>query len=289
MYALLREDDARPAAEPDRLRQADFQRLARFIHEYSGIKMPPNKLTMIEMRLQRRLRALGIETIGEYCKHLFEQGGLQAEAVHLIDAVTTNKTDFFREPEHFRLLTEKIVPELLRSGQSDGSISIWSAACSTGAEPYTIAMVLDDLAQRLPFRYSILATDLCTEVLQTAVSGIYPAEVLKPVPAPLRQRYVKRSKDPAKALVRIAPELRSKLRFGRLNLIEPTYPAPQGLDVIFCRNVLIYFDKPTQEHVVRGLCRHLRPGGYLILGHSETVNGADFSLTPAGPSMFRRS
>jgi chemotaxis protein methyltransferase CheR len=287
MYALLREDDARPVL--DGLHPADFQRLARFIHEYSGIKMPPNKLTMIEMRLQRRLRALGIESIGEYCKHVFERGGLQAEAVHLIDAVTTNKTDFFREPEHFRLLSEKIVPELLGREKANGSLSIWSAACSTGAEPYTIAMVLDDLAQRLPFRYSILATDLCTEVLQTAVSGIYPADVLKPVPAPLHRRYVKRSKDPARDIVRIDPELRSKLRFGRLNLMDATYPAPHGLDVIFCRNVLIYFDRPTQEQVVHRLCKHLRPGGYLFLGHSETVNGRDFPLTPAGPSMFRRS
>jgi chemotaxis protein methyltransferase CheR len=289
MYALSSEEQVRPTAEPDRLRPADFGRLARFIEDYSGIKMPPNKLTMVELRLQRRLRALGIPTIAEYCRHLFEQGGLQAEAVYLIDAVTTNKTDFFREPEHFRLLAQHVVPELLLNDHLDRSLSIWSAACSTGAEPYTIAMVLDDLAQRLSFRFSILATDLCTEALETAVSGIYPAAQLEPTPAHLHKRYVQRSKDPERPLVRIAPSLRSKVRFGRLNLIDATYPAPKGLDVIFCRNVLIYFDRPTQEHVVRRLCSHLRPGGYLVLGHSESVSGADFPLTPAGPSMFRRS
>jgi chemotaxis protein methyltransferase CheR len=288
MYALVKEKPAQPAVSPDRLRPGDFERLARFIHEYSGIKMPASKHVMVELRLQRRLRALGISSVTDYCRRLFEEGGLEAEAVHLIDAVTTNKTDFFREPEHFRLLAEQLVPDLLRDS-CDGTLNVWSAACSTGAEPYTIAMVLDDLAKSLPFRYSILATDLCTKVLQTAVAGIYPAELLEPVPEPLHRRYVKRSKDPAKALVRVAPELRSKLRFGRLNLMDETYGAPKGLDVIFCRNVLIYFNRPTQDQVIRKLCSHLRPGGYLVLGHSETLTGGGLPLRPVGPSMFRRS
>ena len=289
MYALLKEDVMPSPIQTDRLRRSDFDRLGRFISEYSGIKMPLNKLTMVELRLQRRMRLLGFSSLAEYCEHLFEDGGLQHEEVYLIDAVTTNKTDFFREPEHFRRLTEQVVPELLRGEGANGALSVWSAACSTGAEPYTIAMVLADLAQQTPFRFSILATDLCTEVLEKALAGIYPAEQLTAVPAELRRRYVLRGKDPSRRLARISPELRGKMRFGRLNLMDSTYSAPPGLDVIFCRNVLIYFERKTQEQVVAKLCRHLRPGGYLFLGHAETVDCAELPLTPAGPSMFRRS
>src|SRR5690606_11398215 len=166
--------------------------------------------------------------------------------------------------------------------------TVWGAACSTGAEPYTLAMVLDDLSRGRPFRYSILATDICTEVLQTAIAGIYPEATLAPTPAELHKRYVQRSRDRSAGLVRIAPELRSKIRFGRLNLVEATLPAPRDLDVVFCRNVLIYFDRPTQERVVRRLCDHLRPGGHLFLGHSETLVGVDLPLRQAAPSIFVR-
>lgn len=276
-------------ADADRLSPADFERLGRFIHRASGIKIMPNKHTMLEMRLRRRLKALGLDSFAAYCRRLFEEGGLQAEAVHLIDAVTTNKTDFFREPAHFRYLTERAVPELLEARGEGAQITVWSAACSTGAEPYTLAMVLDDLSRRRrPFRYSILATDICTEVLQTAIAGIYPEAALAPTPAELHKRYVQRSRDRSAGLVRIAPELRSKIRFGRLNLVEATLPAPRDLDVLFCRNVLIYVDRPTQERVVRRLCDHLRPGGHLFLGHSETLVGVDLPLRQAAPSTFVR-
>jgi chemotaxis protein methyltransferase CheR len=287
---MLAQPISRPLAPPDpALGRSDFERLARYIQAYSGIKMPPNKQSMVELRLQRRLRALGLSSFRDYCQHLFEEGGLASEGIRLIDAVTTNKTDFFREPEHFRILGQEVAPAWRRSTESHATLRVWSAACSTGAEPYTIAMVLDDLAQREPFRYSILATDICTDVLEVAVSGIYPAALLEPAPPELRRRYVLRSKDRGRDLVRIAPDLRSKVSFGRLNLMDATYSAPRDLDVIFCRNVLIYFDKPTQEQVVRKLADHLRPGGSLFLGHSETVSCAALPLVPAGPSVFRRT
>lgn len=276
------------AADADRLSPADFARLGRFIEAASGIKMAPNKLTMLEMRLRRRVSALGLDSLAAYCRRLFEEGGLSSEAVHLIDVVTTNKTDFFREPAHFRYLVDVAVPELVARGDG-GQLNVWSAACSTGAEPYTLAMVLDDLARRIPLRYSILATDICTQVLETAIAGIYPAALLEPTPEALHKRYVQRSKDRLQGLVRIAPELRSRVRFGRLNLIEATLPAPRDFDVVFCRNVLIYFDRPTQHQVVRRLCDHLRPGGYLFLGHSETLVGADLPLRQVAPSTFVRT
>jgi chemotaxis protein methyltransferase CheR len=275
----------------DRLAQRDFQRLAQFIQSYSGIKMPPTKVTMVEGRLRKRVRATETRTLAEYCRYIFDNGGLEAEAIHLIDAVTTNKTEFFREPVHFRLLAEEVIPGIASSRKvsAGAPMKFWSAACSTGAEPYTLAIVLAEFHRQTPGSHSsILATDICTEVLQTALAGIYPAAMLEPVPAELRQRYVLRSKDRRRGLARIAPELRGRVQFGRLNLMDAEYGADRDMDVIFCRNILIYFDKPTQLKVLHRLCNHLRPGGYLFLGHSETLAGFDLPLRTVGNTVFRR-
>lgn len=279
------------AAPIERMRPRDFQRLATFIHGTAGIKMPPTKQSMVEGRLRRRLRTLGYASFDEYCNYLFDEGGLDDEAVAIIDAVTTNKTDFFREPEHFRFLTATALPSLAkRFGASvQRPAKIWSAACSTGAEPYTLAMVVSDYALGVPAcRASILGTDICTDVLDTAVRAIYPAEIIAPIPMDARKRYLLRSKKPGRAEVRIAPELRGMVRFGRLNLMEETYPVDRDMDVIFCRNLLIYFDKPTQQKVLSRLCDHLRPGGYLFLGHSETIAGLDLPVKQAGTTVFSR-
>ncbi len=281
-------EPARPPAEPqDRLQRRDFERLAAFVHSYSGIKMPSSKATMLEGRLRRRVRETGAANLSEYCRFLFEGGGLQTEAVALIDAVTTNKTEFFREPQHFDLLTRSVLPELLADRRS--KLKVWSAACSTGAEPYTLAMVLAEWQRQLASapRVSILATDLCTEVLQVAARGIYPASAADSVPAELRTRYMLRSRDEARALVRIIPELRRLVQFARLNLMAAEYPVEPDADIVFCRNVLIYFDKPTQRAVLQRLCRHLRPGGYLFLGHSESLAGLDLPLQAIGNTVFR--
>ena len=281
-------DSARPAAgSPDQLQRRDFDRLAAFVHSYSGIKMPPSKITMLEGRLRRRVRETGTANLTEYCRFLFEGDGLQSEAVALIDAVTTNQTEFFREPQHFDQLMRHVLPALLADRRS--KLKVWSAACSTGAEPYTLAMVLAEMRRQLASapRVSILATDLCTEVLQVAARGIYPASIADSVPAALRARYMLRSRDATKALVRVVPELRSLVQFARLNLMATDYPIERDVDIIFCRNVLIYFDKPTQAAVLQRLCRHLRPGGYLFLGHSESLAGLDLPLETVGNTVFR--
>jgi chemotaxis protein methyltransferase CheR len=277
--------------EHEHLSQRHFQRLAAFIENYSGIKIPPTKITMVEGRLRRRLRATGLSSLKQYCDYLFDRNGLATEAVSLIDVITTNKTEFFREPDHFRFMTEQAVPALMsQPGSKARSVRVWSAACSTGAEPYTIAMVLADLAQHLAggFRFDIVATDISTEVLNTAVDGIYPEAMIQPVPPEFRHRYVWRSKDRSRHVVRMAPELRAAVRFARVNLMEPPFPIDREMDIIFCRNMLIYFDKPTQEVVLQRLCEHLRPGGFLFLGHSETIAGYDLPVQPAGPTVFRR-
>ncbi len=275
----------------DQLSSRDFERLAQFIQNYSGIKMPPTKKTMVEGRLRRRVGAVGVSDLGAYCRFVFDQGGLGGESIHLIDAVTTNKTEFFREPDHFQFLADVAVPTLLserRPGHSP-AIKAWSAASSIGAEPYTIAMVLADLsAGRGDFGISLLASDLSTKVLETAHRGIYSEEMIAPVPMEMRRRYLRRSKDRSTGLVRIAPALRRLVSFARLNLMETPYPAARDMDIIFCRNILIYFDKPTQQLVLTELCKHLRPGGYLFLGHSESMSGGGLPLKLVAPTTFKR-
>lgn len=270
----------------DQLSSRNFNRLAELIHGYSGIKMPANKRTMLEGRLRRRMRATRIGSLNDYCRYLFEEDGLQDEIVHLIDAVTTNKTEFFREPAHFAFLKAKALPALSAEGRR--TIKAWSAACSSGAEPYSLAMVLEEhLKSQRGHDYSILCTDLCTEVLVQAKAGIYPEAMVAPVDMELRRRYLLRARDGGPE-VRIAPEIRAKLAFGRLNLMDSHYAVDGDMDLVFCRNILIYFDKPTQAKVLGRLCGHLRPGGYLFLGHSESIVGIDLPVTQIANTVFQR-
>ncbi|PKU24999.1 CheR family methyltransferase [Telmatospirillum siberiense] len=276
----------------DRLSTSDFRRLASFIENYSGIKMSSNKRTMVEGRLRKRARALGLESLSEYCRTLFEDGGMVGEAINLIDAVTTNKTDFFREIPHFQFLADHVLPQLaggdIRIG-IDVPLKVWSAACSTGAEPYSLAMMLEEFGRQIRgFRFSVLATDICTEVLAIAREAIYPETMIAPIPDALRRSCLRRSRDKDRSLVRISPALRGKVSFGRLNLMDDSYPVDKDMDVIFCRNILIYFDRPTQEAVVRRLVGHLKPGGYLFVGHTESMAGFTLPLRPVASSVFQK-
>jgi chemotaxis protein methyltransferase CheR len=276
--------------ELDHLSDKYFMAFAEVIERRVGIKLPPAKQTMVEGRLRRRVRALDLADLNDYARHFFDRGHLEEELPHLIDCVTTNKTDFFREPSHFEFLRNVAVPALLKlHANRTANLKIWSSACSTGAEAYTIAMVLQELSeQRRDFRFSILGTDISTDVLREAKSAIYPTAFIEPVPAALRQRYVLVAKQAGRGVARIAPELRSLTRFERLNLMDPHYPVDQDVDVIFCRNVLIYFDKPTQQAVVERLASHLRPGGYLLLGHSESMAGGGVAgISQIVPTVFQ--
>lgn len=272
----------------DSINRRNFDRLAKFIYEYSGIKMPPSKLTMLEGRLRKRLRVCGISSFNEYCDYLFDEDGMSREAIFLIDAVTTNKTDFFREPKHFEYLVETALSDALKLG--NGRLRVWSSACSTGAEPYTLAMVLHEAltARKENIDLRIIATDLSTEVLTTARRAIYPSDMMEPVPAHLRRRYVMEHKDPMRNEVRISPDLRKHVGFARLNLMDDAYAVKEMQQVIFCRNVLIYFDKKTQKHVLSRLCDCLVPGGYLFIGHSETATGLDLPIRQVANTIFKR-
>lgn len=285
MSALARQTSSQGV--DDHINKRNFDRLAKFIYEYSGIKMPPSKITMLEGRLRKRLRVCGIPNFDEYCDFLFEGGGMQREAIFLIDAVTTNKTDFFREPKHFEYLVETALPDIL--DLSGGRMRLWSAACSTGAEPYTLAMVLADaVADKRNAEFRIIATDLSTEVLETARRAIYPTDMILPVPMPMRRKYLLEHRDPERNEVRIAPELRKQVGFGRLNFMDENYAIKDKQHVIFCRNVLIYFDKPTQKHVLSNLCDCLVPGGYLFIGHSETASGLNLPIKQVANTIFKR-
>jgi chemotaxis protein methyltransferase CheR len=282
----MADTDLLPPAEL--LSDADFLRLSAYIHASTGIKMPLSKKTFLEGRLRRRLRGRGFASFDEYCNYLFAQGGLGEEETAIIDAVTTNKTDFFREPHHFDFLTRTALPELVERGIGTRSpLRIWSAGCSTGAEPYTLAMVCQEFAQVVPqFKAEILATDISLAVLQDAARAVYPHAQIDPVPMELRKRYLLRTRDASKDDVRIAPELRQMVKYGVVNLMDGKYPIPHPMDIIFCRNVLIYFDKATQRAVLARLCRTLKAGGYLLLGHSESINGMSLPLRSVAATVF---
>lgn len=291
--ALQQSHQTNMKAASDRLSDADFSRIAGLVGAHTGIKLPAAKRLMVEGRLRKRMRGLGHSNLSEYCGFLFERNGLEREFVHVVDAVTTNKTDFFREPQHFTMLERHIVPALLKEPRGGGRphLKLWSAASSCGAEAYTIAMVMADIAARNDgFRFAVLGTDISTEMLAAGTRAVYPAEMIEPVPAEMQKRYVMHSKAPRlKGQVRIVPELRRLVRFQHLNLMDESYPIDRDVDVIFLRNVLIYFEKATQEAVVSRLLGHLRPGGYLMLGHSESMIGNNLGLRQIAPAVFRRA
>ena len=271
------------------LSSADFERLRSLIYRESGINLSSDKKTMMEIRIKRRLHSLKIASHGEYCERVFAPGGMDSELVHLIDVITTNKTDFFREAGHFDYLVSKALPDLAaRHGASRKSL-VWSAGCSTGEEPYTLAMVLSEYSKASPgFRFNVLATDICTAVLAKAAMGIFKSDVVKPVPQDLQRKYFMRSRDPQSDALRVVPEVRALVEFRRVNFMDSEFGLTESPEVIFCRNVIIYFDRPTQVRILEKLTRHLVPGGYFFAGHSESLQGMDLPLVPVAPSVYRK-
>jgi chemotaxis protein methyltransferase CheR len=259
----------------------DFSRLKQFIYSSCGINLTDAKRTMLEARLQKRLKQLSISSFSQYCDYLFSKEGQDDELTHMIDQVTTNKTDFFREPAHFDYLTRKVLPEITRTQRT---VSVWSAGCSSGEEPYTLTMVLKEYG----CDFMVLATDISTKVLDKAQRAVYDGEQVAPIPDALKKKYLLKSKNPEQKLYRVIPELREHVRFRRLNFMDPDFGFREHMDVIFCRNVIIYFDKPTQERLLNKFCNYLSPQGYIFMGHSETLLGMDVPLTPVAPTVYRR-
>ena len=273
----------------DSISTRDYARLCDLIHHEAGIHLSIEKKTMLEGRIKRRLKALNLASYGQYCEYLFDGDRRKAEIVPLIDAVTTNKTDFFREPRHFEFLAREVLPELMGRADTRGSV-FWSAGCSTGEEAYTLGIVLSEFAQtHSGFRFRIFATDISTTVLEKAELGVYAEETASAVPLPLRRKYFLRGRDPESRRVRVTPDLRRLVEFRRLNLMDSDYGLEGKADVVFFRNVMIYFDRQMQHQVLQKMCRWLLPGGYLFVGHAETLHDLDLPLVPIAPSLYRRT
>ena len=265
-----------------------FNRFAHYITGELGIKMPESKMTMMQSRLLRRSRELRLDSVDEYGKYFFASPNGE-EREYLINAITTNKTDFFREPEHFEYLVRTALPSL-RAGVDPrmSRLNVWSAACSSGEEPYTLAMILSEYAlKNAGLNFAILGTDISTKVLEEGRRAVYEEAQTAPVPAPLSRKYLLRSKDRSSGLVRVTPALREKVSFHQLNFMEDNYRVQDNFDIIFCRNVLIYFDRKTQESVICKICRNLNPGGYLFVGHSESLSGMDVPVHPVTTAVYR--
>jgi len=272
-----------------KLATRDFNLLKTFIEKEIGIQIPPAKRVMLETRLRKRLRALEMPDFHTYTAHVFGPNRDEAEIVQLINAVTTNKTDFFREPAHFAFLTREAVPKLVEGRSEIRPLTVWSAASSTGEEPYTLAIVLSELEESQGVPWHVVATDISTAVLARARRAIYSETSTATIPQHLKYKYLLRSRDRTQGLVRIVPRLRQKVTFQRLNLLDPRYDLPRPIDVIFCRNVFIYFNRPTQSQILLRFVDALRPGGFVFLGHSETINGLSVPLVQIAPTIYRKA
>jgi chemotaxis protein methyltransferase CheR len=257
-----------------------FHRLCSIAYEKAGITLGSSKEALVAARVGKRLRALGLTTEKEYLARL-EDDETGEETVEFLDVISTNHTAFFREPDHFELL-RTLVSDWHREGAT--RLRIWSAASSTGEEPYSIAFTLSDLPEAGEMDWRILATDISTRVLKRAEAARFSAEKVASIEAGARRRYFERSPKSDEVVVR--PDLRARIAFRRLNLAVPPYPMRGPFDIIFCRNVMIYFDQVVRQRLISAMERLLRPGGYLLIGHSEALSGIQLGLRMLWPSVF---
>lgn len=265
------------------MEQSSFQRLRDIAYQHAGIDLPKGKEALVSARVAKRMRALGIPTEMGYADYLAADRSGE-EMVEFLNAISTNFTSFFREEEHFEILRH-FVGDRLAAGQR--KFRFWSAASSTGEEPYTIAMSLADLLGRAGANWSILATDISTKVLQAAVEASYPPQTVEKVPRPLLSQYFTRAhNEEGEEVYQVVPQLRERIGFRRLNLSTPPYPMRGPIDVIFCRNVMIYFDKIVRQRLIDEFERLLPPGGLLLVSHSETLTGLKTRLTCVQPSVY---
>lgn len=261
-----------------------FNYFRQVAYERAGIDLHEGKQALVEGRLAKRLRTLGLGNEGEYAEMLKKDtsGG---ELVHFLDAISTNFTSFFREPDHFDEL-HHLVSDRLAEGQRD--FKFWSAACSSGEEIYTMAMTLTETLQGTNASYKILGTDISTNVLGRAKAALYEEAQVGPVPEGKRKKYFLTEKHAGKNVYRVHPSLRSQVSFARLNLSAPPFPMAGPFDTVFCRNVMIYFDVPVRQRLVAEIERLLRPGGLLLVSHTETLTGCRCGLEMIRPSVYRK-
>lgn len=280
-----------PLFQYKHLTKEEFTQISNFMEKNTGIKMPINKQAMIQARLSSRLKTLGFNSYAEYIKYAFSPSSTNSnELTIMVDLLTTNLTHFFREMPHFNYLIEKALPYILKKGIYE--LKVWSAGCSSGEEPYSLAIAINEFIKNNSPKFSnfsILATDISTKVLNQAVQGVYPYSSIEKLPFDIKQKYFLKSKDPEKQLIKIKKDIQSKVIFEQLNFMNANYNKTNSMDIIFCRNVLIYFDKQTQYEVIRKLVNCLKPGGFLFLGHSETIFGSKLPLQPVSTTVFQKT
>jgi chemotaxis protein methyltransferase CheR len=264
------------------LSSAQFGAVSNLVHRVSGINLHDGKFELVRARLATRIRELGIPDFDSYFSVL-DRDASGRELTRLIDILTTNKTSFFREPRHFDMLRRRVVPELYVPGTP---LRIWSAGCSSGEEPYTLAMVLhEEIKHHGDVR--ILATDISARMLAHARQGVYAEETMQDVPATLRQQHFRRVDATQPRQYVIGDGLRDMIRFAQLNLMED-WPMTGPFDLVCCRNVMIYFDKATQQKLVERFWDMVSPGGYFFAGHSESFAALDHAFTYVQPAVYRR-
>jgi chemotaxis protein methyltransferase CheR len=264
------------------LNHHQFQEISRLVYRQCGISLKSGKEALVRARLMKRLRALQIPSVQDYMALIGSEQG-QSEIHTLIDVMTTNKTSFFREAAHFDYLAEVILPEI-----DSQRLRFWSAACSSGEEPYTLAMVLCEHIPAIDKKdILILSTDISNRMLETAKEGVYSQDRLTEIPEPLVHKYFERCSRNAGDAYRVGPALRQLVRLAPLNLMQP-WPMKGSFNVIFCRNVMIYFDRPTQQQLVNRFHDLLTPGGYLFVGHSEGLSGIRHAFQYMKPAVYRK-
>jgi chemotaxis protein methyltransferase CheR len=261
-----------------------FKLFRALVYRECGINLTDHKRAMFSSRLQKRLSQLGLTSFQDYYD-LVVGGHSDAELTTMLDYISTNQTEFFREPHHFTFLRERVLPELA----VDKTVRIWSTACSSGEEPYSIAMTLSDtIDSPSTWNCRILASDISTRMLAKAATGQYSHEKINSLSSDLVRRHFLLGKGNRRELVKIKPHIANMAVFRRINLMDDRYPIKSLLDVIFCRNVMIYFDRETQAKVLARLSRYLKPGGYLFIGHSETMQGNSDAFHYVAPTIYRK-
>ena len=257
------------------LTNTEAREFVGLIYDHSGIVLTGDKKSLIASRLQKRLKALGLRSFQDYLRYLRRAPDNDAEIVLMLNEISTNKTEFFRERQHFDFMVSDILPTLVTSDWT--ILNFWSAGCSTGEEPYSLAMVLAEYFGTTR-NFAIFATDLSTQALWAARQAVYSNELGRSIPFAMRQKYTLTGRGSQAGRFRIVPELRERVTFEHVNLTAPDWDIPGAMDVVLCRNVMIYFDLKTRSRIVAQFRRHLKPDGHLFIGHAETLNGIDRGL-----------
>jgi chemotaxis protein methyltransferase CheR len=266
------------------LDDAEFDFIRHVVGENAGIVLGPNKRQLVQGRLARRLRDLGLRSYPQYCEHVRRSG--PEELVALINALTTNVTAFFRENHHFEALASYMLPEAMRRNAGSRRIRIWSAGCSTGEEAYCLAMAAADVVPTAGWDFKVLATDIDSDVISFAQQGVYPLDRVASLPTERLRSFFQKGAGLQVGKAIVKAQVRAIVTFRVLNLLQ-AWPMHGPFDVIFCRNVMIYFDQPTREKLVSRFADLLAPGGYLCIGHSESLHNVGSPLQPVGRTIYR--